>query len=92
MMHHGAGWGDAAKPPVYDAAAKLANDLSRAARVISDRAWALEMKLRAVRLAHSSEEKEAAVFHLAHTYAEYEDYLSQAHEKVCEIEGAIKAA
>lgn len=91
-FNYGSGWGDAPKPPVYHAAAKLAYDLGRAGRVIMDRAWDLEMKLRSVRLAHYPEEKEAAVARLVAAYAQYEVYLAEAFEKVCEIEGATKAA
>ncbi len=91
-FNYGAGWGTAPKPPVFHAASKLARDLAACARVMSDQAWALEMLLRDVRLAHTAPEKAAAVNRLAIKYAEYEAYLAQALEKVCEVEGARKTA
>lgn len=91
-FNYGRGWGSAPKPPVYQAAAQLALDLARCARVISDRWWELEMKLRDVRLAGTPEEKERSITALAQAYAQYEAYLSEAVETVCTIEGSRNAA
>ena len=56
-----AGWGADPKPPVYHTAMKIARLLGTQAAEMHDKAWALEMAVRRVRLATHAVEKVRAV-------------------------------
>lgn len=66
-----AGWGADPKPPIYQAAQKIALVLSQRATAAQQESWALEMKIRDIRLATSSVEKNQAVQRLEAAVAKY---------------------
>ena len=60
-FNYGTGWGPEPKPPVYLQAMVTVRRLNKMATDASRTAWALEMKLRNVRLAETAIEKMKAV-------------------------------
>ena len=79
-FNYGMGWGPTPKPAIYYEAQKRARILGKAAIDASRKAWALEMLIRAVRLAETPAEKERAVSALNELMLLYEQPQLQAAE------------
>ena len=77
-FNYGVGWGPTPKPPIYSEAQSLALIFNRAANIASRKAWALEMAIRAVRLAETPREKECAVSALTELMLQYQPQMQAA--------------
>lgn len=59
-FNYGRGW-HGKKPPIYQAAMRIALELGKSATQAQERSWHMEMKLRDVRHAHTATEKALAM-------------------------------
>ena len=71
-FNYGIGWGSAPKPPIFDQGISLAQRLNQQATEASRAAWAVEMRLRAVRLAETEKEKADAIVALTDIVRRYD--------------------
>jgi hypothetical protein len=71
-FNYGIGWGPSPKPPIYYKAQELALVFNRIASAAVNKAWALEMAIRTVRLAETETEKRCAIAALIELMLQYE--------------------
>jgi hypothetical protein len=77
-FNYGIGWGSDPKPMVYYQAQDLARRLGKEAEKASQAAWSVEMAVRDLRLAETSEEKHRAISNLENIVSRYDLTVAKA--------------